>query len=762
MRIIRQPGSRAKEFSGGMRAAALALKSLLHNCCRVHGTQRVTLATEVGPASQTWDAGDLLDVACQHERSGTFETFRNHLGGIVCAVWARTLRTAVGAGIAALILSFPAVADTAPHVSCRRYRGELRVRATGPTFEIVNISDDHARFTLRLRGLDGNPVSMPFFEAGCPSCLHTESKSVLEANVAPGAAYRAEIAAKDPLRLGWAEFSSESEDSFAVSAMIEVQDDDGTIELIGIPAASENEQAWLYVDHRRLFSTELALVNLNPAGAQAIRMHYRGAAGGDSECQATVEIDPLGGTLFNLVERLPCSASAVGSVELRGEGEFAGVAIVSAHAGGVFSRQIVGPAQPLYPALALWTVSAGQVSFGASPASGCMAVQGTAIGGSTYTVHTSKWQRRDRVGNGWTDVPGTSRSGQICPYTPSEQGEYRGIAEITIGSQRGTFTSSGILSEGTETPSLPTPISGLQEYTNSVGMEFVRIPAGTFQMGSTGPWASTSESPLTQVTISEAFWMEKHEVTQGQWQRVMEHNPWVYHGCGSDCPGYGISWDEAQEFIEELNESEGETRYRLPTEAEWEYAARAGTVTDTYAGNLTILGRNHAPLLDAIAWYGGNSGVKHQGGIACSNWRGRQNYASQCGAHPVGQKAPNQFGLHDMLGNVWEWVQDGSGAYPGSSATDPVGGSSQYRVLRGGAYNSFAFTTTASFRNWDGPHLSRQTYGIRVVRLDRAQSGSGSGGSDETVTGPTEDPYEPLEDWTVSNGRVQFFCFSAG
>ena len=182
------------------------------------------------------------------------------------------------------------------------------------------------------------------------------------------------------------------------------------------------------------------------------------------------------------------------------------------------------------------------------------------------------------------------------------------------------------------------------------GMEFVRIPAGEFLMGSTS--GDNDEEPVTRVRISRAFELGKHEVTQAEWEAVMGSNPSAFDECGGDCPVEKVSWDEVQEFIGRLNALEGEARYRLPTEAEWEYAARAGTTADRYAGNL-----------DAIAWYGENSGAR---------------------PHPVGRKAPNAFGLHDMLGNVWEWVQDWYGAYPGGSVTDPQGpASGSRRVDRG-------------------------------------------------------------------------------
>ena len=182
------------------------------------------------------------------------------------------------------------------------------------------------------------------------------------------------------------------------------------------------------------------------------------------------------------------------------------------------------------------------------------------------------------------------------------------------------------------------------------GIEFVWVPAGEFQMGSTSRHAGDNEQPVTRVRISQGFYLGKYEVTQDEWQAVMGSNPSSFSGCGR-CPVEQVSWEDAQAFIGRLNASSGGGRYRLPTEAEWEYAARAGTTTDTYAGNMTQpLGND--PVVDGIAWYYENSGLQ---------------------THPVGQKSPNGFGLHDMLGNVWEWVGDWYGAYPGGAVTDPSG-----------------------------------------------------------------------------------------
>ena len=170
---------------------------------------------------------------------------------------------------------------------------------------------------------------------------------------------------------------------------------------------------------------------------------------------------------------------------------------------------------------------------------------------------------------------------------------------------------------------------------------------------------------MTQVRISRGFWMGKYEVTQAQWEAVMGSNPSRFKNCGGDCPVEEVSWNDVQEFIRRLNARSGGGKYRLPTEAEWEYAARAGTTTDTYAGDITQRDGND-PVLDGIAWYYENSGSR---------------------THPVGGKSPNGFRLHDMLGNVQEWVGDWKGGYPGGAVTDPVGPESgSYRVARGGSW----------------------------------------------------------------------------
>lgn len=255
------------------------------------------------------------------------------------------------------------------------------------------------------------------------------------------------------------------------------------------------------------------------------------------------------------------------------------------------------------------------------------------------------------------------------------------------------------------------------EWTNRLGMEFVRVPAGEFRMGSESELADDDEQPVTRVKISRPFFMGKYEVTQGQWEAVMGSNPSDFKNCGRDCPVESVSWDEVQQFVRKLNAMEGGPRYRLPTEAEWEHAARAGTPTDTPAGDLDLLGTSNAPVLDRIAWYGGNSGVRYDGGADCSDWKEKQYPSTWCGTHPVGKKAANDFGLHDMLGNVWEWVEDRYGEYPGGSVTDPKGpAKGSLRVRRGGGWSHDAFGSRSAYRAGVGPGNRYHYLGFRLLR----------------------------------------------
>jgi formylglycine-generating enzyme required for sulfatase activity len=223
-------------------------------------------------------------------------------------------------------------------------------------------------------------------------------------------------------------------------------------------------------------------------------------------------------------------------------------------------------------------------------------------------------------------------------------------------------------------------------------MAFVYVPAGTFAMGTEGPalqGADRDEQPAHDVNITAGFWCGATEVTQAQWGRVMGRpSPSAF--AGADRPVENVSFRDAAGFLAALNRMEGTDRYRLPTEAEWAYAARAGTSTPWSFGA-------DPALLGEYAWYRGNSGME---------------------TRPVATRLPNPWGLHDMHGNVWEWVSDwyGAGWYLESPQDDPQGpASGAERVVRGGAFDTLPPYLRSENRATQLPGASDRSVGFRVV-----------------------------------------------
>jgi formylglycine-generating enzyme required for sulfatase activity len=244
-----------------------------------------------------------------------------------------------------------------------------------------------------------------------------------------------------------------------------------------------------------------------------------------------------------------------------------------------------------------------------------------------------------------------------------------------------------------ETQAPPYSISMAVGLTNSIGMEFVLIPAGTFMMGSPDSDAEAydDERPAHQVIISQPFYLGKYPVTHAQWEAVMGNRPSFFKG-NPYAPVEAVSWDDVHAFLRKLNEQEeGGGDYRLPTEAQWEYACRAGTETPWYH-----------PDVNAIAWYKGNTG-------GFSGFGGKP--------QTVGQKLPNAWGLYDMLGNVWEWCHDGKRTYTADAAVDPMGptGAGAVRVIRGGGWNCAAQDVRAALRFWFPPGRRADHLGFRCA-----------------------------------------------
>jgi len=222
------------------------------------------------------------------------------------------------------------------------------------------------------------------------------------------------------------------------------------------------------------------------------------------------------------------------------------------------------------------------------------------------------------------------------------------------------------------------------------GMEFVWVPAGCFQMGcgSRDGDCDSDEKPVHEVCLG-GYWMAKYEVTQGQWKRVMGNNP-SYFKKGDDYPVEEVSWDDAKEFIRKLNGMAGASyQFRLPSEAEWEYAARSGGKAEKFSGGINV---------DAVAWYGSNSGSS---------------------THAVGTKSANGLGIYDMSGNVWEWCEDiyASDAYGKHQRDNPIyksGGPN--RVVRGGCWSYVPAGVRCAGRSYGDPAGRGNDLGVRLAR----------------------------------------------
>lgn len=295
---------------------------------------------------------------------------------------------------------------------------------------------------------------------------------------------------------------------------------------------------------------------------------------------------------------------------------------------------------------------------------------------------------------------------------------YIGAALLAVA--LGTGQAAAAPRKKAATSSSTTAVRPIASFTNSFGMVFVKVPAGSFTMGSRtasvncpadDPFTARNEyedcrkqaqssappeneTPARTVTISNDFWIGQFEVTQAQWYAVMGNNPAEFKSdkVGEDSrnfPVENVSWNDAQQFISRLEQRDGK-KYRLPTEAEWEYACKSGGKDQNYCG-----GNN----LSAVAWYGDNSGNR---------------------THRVGTKQPNGLGIYDMSGNVWEWVSDWYGgnyyAQGLGTAIDPEGPArGEIRVSRGGSCCFNADHARAAFRDYYSPGNRNCNIGFRLV-----------------------------------------------
>ena len=272
-----------------------------------------------------------------------------------------------------------------------------------------------------------------------------------------------------------------------------------------------------------------------------------------------------------------------------------------------------------------------------------------------------------------------------------------GGASASTLSSSNTLPSSSVSSTSVNSPQVRTTSNSVSvpsgsvitiPVKNGISIEMVKVEAGGFKMGSKqkpelGDFFRT-DYPSHRVTLTNNYYIGKYEVTQELWQVVMDSVPSQFKG--DNLPVEWVSWDDCQDFISKLNAMTGK-HFRLPTEAEWEYAARGGKKSRGYRYS----GSN---ILDNVAWYHDNSGSK---------------------THAVGAKQPNELGIYDMTGNVEEWCQDGERRYDGSHQTNPVGNSFLRRMYRGGSWYSSPSGCGVSSRSSDGSLILYNTLGLRLA-----------------------------------------------
>jgi formylglycine-generating enzyme required for sulfatase activity len=432
-------------------------------------------------------------------------------------------------------------------------------------------------------------------------------------------------------------------DTAAIAVSVEWPDEAGTAEDCNVAGIVGEEDAY----GARMSAAPITLSdNCTSRGVDKVRVEVQNSSGATLK-SATFECSDRQGTLAGIEQQAGCSI-VVSGLNSAGTARYRGSKTnVTLHAG--MNNVGVIKVEPLYTTQYTVTASTGK-GGSVTPSSRSVSSGSTA----SFTVSAnSDYTRNPRVGG---TCPAGSWSGNNYNTGP--------VISNCIVSFSFILTS---------------------DYTNSIGITFNHIKPGTFIMGSPVGEPGRYDEPGTgndetqhQVTLTQGYYMQTTEVTQGQWKAVMGGNPSYFSNCGDDCPVEDVSWDDIQKFIKALNRREASTGYALPTEAQWEYAARAGSTTAFANGQITHTGNGYDPVLDSMGWYVYNSGDR---------------------THPVAQKAPNAWGLYDMHGNVWEWVADWYGKYPSSSVTNPTGPTSgTSRVLRGGSWGNYALSSRSANR----------------------------------------------------------------
>jgi formylglycine-generating enzyme required for sulfatase activity/serine/threonine protein kinase len=391
-------------------------------------------------------------------------------------------------------------------------------------------------------------------------------------------------------------------------------------------------------------------------------------------------------------------------------------------------------------------------------------------GAVTDPVGAASGAGRVRRGGGWDDEPAYCRSAFRTGVGPGDRGSLLGFRIcFPVQSDSNPLSTSATLPAPAPVASAPTPsivspaptsvavpppapvapapapsapwssAHGQDQWGTwadltiaGVTQRFRLIPAGTFTMGcddaeTAAAWENAEKTfdqaprgwfvaPQHPVTLTKPFWLADSACTQALWQAVMGANPAAFHD-DPQRPVEQVSWDDCQSMLAAMNKLDARFAARLPTEAEWEYACRAGTTTALPCGDIAYLGAHNAPALDPLAWYGGNSGIDDPNRLAvdAKAWLEKQYAFDRAGTHPVRLKAPNAWGLYDMIGNVWQWCSDMYGDYPSGAVTDPPGAASgSYRVIRGGCWGIGPASCRSADRSGYAPGFRGSFLGFRL------------------------------------------------
>ena len=318
----------------------------------------------------------------------------------------------------------------------------------------TNITDSEAEFSATIRGEDGLPLAIPRLKDG----VRRLESSIEAVTVPPYSTRILLFPSENPASTGWIEFTAIPEASIVAIAYTYVG------ELINMPdgvgfsyypdTVRQFEQtetyyrrAWVPIRFRYpATSHELVLINPASTGQQTLEVTFRGDKN-ERRCNASVSIPQMGQAVLDVATTLTCSAAiSGGSIEIRASDDFSALLFSRVRGRPTITKFVQRPAAlHSYRELEYWTIGLGQVTFGNVTYSNCLALSNSPVQGSTHTVHRSKWQTRNDDGEPWSDIPNTSQIGEICPYSPTQSGQYRAVAELSIGGELGTYTSSNIL-----------------------------------------------------------------------------------------------------------------------------------------------------------------------------------------------------------------------------------------------------------------------------------------------------------------------------